>query len=341
MPPSLSPSSSKQIPCPLCQSNSASFLLKGKDRLHGVKGEWLVYQCSECELAFLNPIPNEEEISGFYPTHYYAYQPPSLPEMPKNIIKRLDFKIRQTRKNAYGQTLGYPTKWEPSRLTKALVAIFPPSLDIPAYIANETLLDIGCGAGHYLLEMKEMGWKVQGLELNSHAVEAAQSAKLDVFCGSLESASFKDGQFAFIRMNDVLEHVPDPEKTLSEIYRILIPGGKLQITLPNLDSWTFSIFREHWFPLEVPRHLYFFTPNSLTKLATKCGFAVNNLRVWSHKEVDVIPSMQYLLSEHYPRLYGVINKAIIWKLIRKLFAIPKSIANQRAKGSQMTIWLEK
>lgn len=341
MQPSPPPSSQPLQYCPLCHGHNISFVLEGKDRLHGMEGSWLLYRCNDCDLGFLNPIPSEKEIAGFYPTDYYSYSTPTLPQKPRNPIKSFEFTIRQARRDGYAKTLGYPIKNRYAKPVALLASLFPAASDIPPYVKKGVLLDIGCGAGHYLLEMKTMGWSVQGVEFSPHAVKAANEAGLDVFCGSLEEAGFDTSQFAVARLSDVLEHVPDPEKLLLEIHRILISKGKLQITLPNLDSWTFRIFKSYWFPLEAPRHLYSFTPRSLTMLAERCGYTIKSLKVWSHKEVDFIGSLQYLLEERYPHLHSAIDKPWIWKVIRKLSAPFKALANLFGKGSAMTVWLEK
>lgn len=336
--------SSTHVPhqhCPVCKDSHIHHLLEGRDRLHGVEGSWSLFRCPACGLGFLNPTPAPEAISNFYPNDYYAYYPPSLPQRPEKLFKRIDFNIRQFRKKAYAKKLGYPISENYSSLVRLLVSIFPPATDFPAFREPGTLLDVGCGAGQYLLEMKSLGWNVKGVELSEHAVKAAQSAGLDVVCGTLESAKLDSSVFAVIRLNDVLEHVPDPHALLKEIHRILVPGGHLQVTLPNLDAWTFSLFHQYWFPLEIPRHLFFFTPDSLTRIATDCGYTVKSLKVWSHKEVDVIPSLQYYLRENHPGLFKAIDRPFIWKLIRKSFAPFKFVANLFSKGSAMTIWLEK
>jgi len=319
------------VPCPLC-GDDADYLLTTHDRLHGVDGKWDILQCRDCQVAFLDPMPNEEAIGGFYPDTYYAYSPPVL---------RHYSRFRQQRLDHAAALLGYPHHCSCSWFVTWSNRLFPPVLKVPGYVVDGKLLDIGCGSGQYLLNMAQLGWDVCGVELNPKAVAAARKAGLAVQCTTLEQAGFGDKSFDYVRMHDVLEHLPHPDIALREIHRLLRSGGKVEITLPNLDSWTFDLFGSFWFPLEVPRHLFFYTPDALRRLAASCGFAVDHLKVWSHKEVDVVNSMRYLLMDRYPVVWKFIDYPVLWKLYRKVLVFPKALACRRGRGSAMTAVLTK
>jgi len=327
--------------CPICKHTGIKQLLIGTDRLHKINGSWPLWQCEQCQVGFLNPMPNSDIIGNFYPQNYYAYTPPTLPERPSSTFKRALWHWRQQRTISNLIKLGYPNLTKPHIFYRISTKLIPVKQNQPRYVPNGTFLDIGCGAGHHLLQMKAIGWNVTGVELSEPACNAAKKAGLNVYHGSLENIQLDSESFDIVRMSDVLEHVPDPHYTLREIYRILKPNGKLEVTLPNLNAWTFKLFGEYWFPLEIPRHLFHHTPKSIKIIAQQHGFKIETLHIWSHKEVDVIPSLQWYLHEKHPTLYKLLNHKFLWKIIRKIFALPKAIAAAKKMGSAMTVTMIK
>jgi SAM-dependent methyltransferase len=142
------------------------------------------------------------------------------------------------------------------------------------------LLDVGCGNGQFLAQMQKLGWEVMGVELDPEAVRIAEERfGLRVFQGTLEEARLPDGSFDTVTMNHVIEHVPNPIGLLAECRRILRPGGKLVVVTPNIESLGHRLFREAWRGLEVPRHLYIFSPRALQECAERAGLKV--LKLWT------------------------------------------------------------
>jgi SAM-dependent methyltransferase len=70
----------------------------------------------------------------------------------------------------------------------------------------------------------------------------------------------------------VLEHLPDPRKTLLECHRILRPGGRIVIAVPNFSSLQARLGGSGWFHLDLPRHLYHFPAMALHQLLNDCGY---------------------------------------------------------------------
>jgi SAM-dependent methyltransferase len=72
----------------------------------------------------------------------------------------------------------------------------------------------------------------------------------------------------------VLEHLPDPRETLLEIQRVLEPGGRLVVAVPNFSSLQARWLGAGWFHLDLPRHLYHFPLAALRRLLEDTGFEV-------------------------------------------------------------------
>jgi len=128
------------------------------------------------------------------------------------------------------------------------------------------LLDIGCNSGAFLRALKGPGWQLHGVEISpEEARKARTSAGADVFVGDPLEAPYQPESFDVITCFHTLEHVYQPRELLRKILIWLRPGGILYLTLPNIDSWEASIFRSYWYGLELPRHLFHFSPSSLER----------------------------------------------------------------------------
>jgi SAM-dependent methyltransferase len=148
------------------------------------------------------------------------------------------------------------------------------------------LLDVGCGSGMWLLLVAQMGWRVEGVDFDEQSVNLARQQGLSVHLGSLEQQNFPSESFDALALSHVIEHVPDPVRTLTECARILKPGGQLVLYTPNASSLGHRLFKQHWRGLEPPRHLHLFGPASMRTLMGRAGFshvsirARNSLHIW-------------------------------------------------------------
>ncbi len=140
------------------------------------------------------------------------------------------------------------------------------------------LLDVGCGDGSFLLAARNIGWDVVGVDIQP---EAARKAGLDAY-ENIEQVSGK-APFDCITMWHSLEHMTDPKLTLRQLSKLLKPNGVLFIAVPCSNSFQARVFKHHWIPLDVPRHLYGFDLKSLSLCLEKAGLAVR--RKW-HTEVE-------------------------------------------------------
>ncbi len=239
--------------CFLCGTDGAPLYTNMRDRLFGAKGVWNILRCknASCDLLWLDPQPVPEDTGKLYVGSYYTHQAPVL-----STFKRLSRSLKMSR----------------------LGTIFWSAM----YHQGEkkgSLLEVGCGSGLYLSEMRSLGWDVQGIDFDEAAVKTAASHfGLKVRCTSLEHAGFKEGSFDAITANHVVEHIHDPLSLLKECKRILKPGGRLVITCPNAKSLAHGIFKEACYHLDPPRHLYSFSRSNLSALAQKAGFRVSSAR---------------------------------------------------------------
>ncbi len=263
--------------CYLCGMEGLLLYENLRDRLFTAPGTWSLMRCSQCDLAWLNPQPVASDISKLY-AEYYTHQ---LKDVPK---KRLGSMRKAVEGHILQKEFGYSLNVESGLLVRILSWLGPIKEVIGGSVmylnANNggRLLDVGCGNGRFLAQMRELGWEVTGVEPDPIAVQVARERfGLEVFQGTLEEAGFPDNSFDAITMNHVIEHVPDPIGLLTECRRLLKPGGKLVVVTPNIRSLGARLFGEAWRGWEPPRHLFLFSPKSLRVCAQRAGLQVQAL----------------------------------------------------------------
>jgi SAM-dependent methyltransferase len=236
----------EETSCPLCDGTRWSPLVEAVDPLPTVDGLWfMVVRCDDCGLCFTNPRPAPESIGKFYPSTYVCHRRPQA----------------ATRRRK---------KRDP------LARLLPPR-------GEARLLDFGCGAGEFLCRMREVGWNVTGLDASEAMVERLRGEMgIHALAGTLPHPDLPDGSFEAVTMWQALEHVHQPREVLQAAFRLLTPGGKLLVAVPNINSDPFRWFGTAWYALDVPRHLTHFTPPTLRLMMQRAGFQVDEVRMVRH-----------------------------------------------------------
>jgi 2-polyprenyl-3-methyl-5-hydroxy-6-metoxy-1,4-benzoquinol methylase len=136
------------------------------------------------------------------------------------------------------------------------------------------VLDVGCGDGSRLAQLRSLGWQVTGQEMDPKAASrAGETYGVRVHVGPLEGGGFNEGEFDAIVMNHVIEHVHDPIRLLTHCVRLLKKGGILIAVTPNADSCGHKRFGRFWRGLEPPRHIHLFNQRTLRQVAACLGFS--------------------------------------------------------------------
>ncbi len=247
-------------------------------------GRWTLWRCLECCSAYLDPRPDSAHIGAAYGS-YYTHDATQTAESPQraglvgwlrrgvlNDFLNTRFGTRFSPTVPFGRLLFSLMRGE--KLTYEYGRRHLPKL--PA--GGGRLLDFGCGNGTFLVSALRMGWKVEGMDPDPLAVDAAQTAGLNVNCGGLELLDGRTSEFDYITLNHVIEHVHDPELLVRVCHRMLRKGGTLYIETPNIDAFGHKQFGPAWRGLEPPRHLVLFSRSGIDALLRRVGFAtVSNL----------------------------------------------------------------
>ncbi|WP_165106533.1 class I SAM-dependent methyltransferase [Limisphaera ngatamarikiensis] len=279
---------SRPVPrCWMC-GRAGRVLYEGlPDRSFGAPGRWGFLRCEgpECGLVWLNPQPVPEDLAAAYTGYYTHAQPAPGPGWLRGLW--------EAAQRAYlSRRWGYPAgpAGRMGRvglvLLSGLARLHPGGADeldaaamyLSAPAGPARLLDVGCGSGVHLARMQQLGWTVEGVEVDAEAVEAARARGIPVRLGTLESQGYPDGWFDAVYSAHVLEHVHDPLGLLRECARVLKPGGRLVLLTPNVESLGHRRFGSAWLNLDPPRHLFLFSPGTLRRLAERAGLEVLSLR---------------------------------------------------------------
>jgi ubiquinone/menaquinone biosynthesis C-methylase UbiE len=178
----------------------------------------------------------------------------------------------------YGRAIRdyYEDLWE-----RLPVELDPPSFErrlrflLDKVRAGDRALDVGCGAGEFTAAMATAGADAIGVDVAEAALERARSRhpgvefRLVPFDGPLP---FEDGSFELVWASEVIEHVADTARWLSEIRRVLVPGGRLLVTTPSHGRLRVALGGVERFSEPLGDHLHLYTKRSLGSLLEEFGF---------------------------------------------------------------------
>ncbi|MBM9602700.1 class I SAM-dependent methyltransferase [Desulfopila inferna] len=234
--------------CPLCGADSCIHEHISKV-IH--ERQYDIYKCNSCTVCFTYPVPSAELLTRIYSGEYWLRE--GKVNVPKKNLTGLVQKFNTIRLAA---------------MVKPLVRHLKP---------GDRILEVGCGSGQLAVYLQECGFNIEVTDVSTEILEEISDLhKIKGYCGDLQDISFDDEPYQAVIFNNVLEHLDDPEGNLRQACQLLDRNGLVFVEVPNIESFQFKLFGEKWFPLQLPEHLYHFSPISLQKIAGKCGL----IRAW-------------------------------------------------------------
>src|SRR5439155_4856216 len=236
--------------CPACGGNDfASLSVPGRwigsqvfDSLRGTIG---LMRCRTCGMRFTNPRPDLRALEAFYSGDNYSCHTASG---ASSGGKKAEFLLDQIELACGGK-------------------------------GPKTMLDYGCGGGAFLKRALRCGWDARGFELGRRGRDECLKAGLNV---AATVAELPDHQFRVITLHHVFEHIHDYRTALTDIRRLLSPGGVLFIEVPNASSLRAKLslrilsrrlrFDERY--RAFPIHLAYFDKRSLGTLLRRHGWII-------------------------------------------------------------------
>jgi SAM-dependent methyltransferase len=255
--------------CDLCGGAlSGRPAITGVDRQVGTPGSFAVHICEQCGAGVTIPRVDTPGLAAFYPDEYGPFV------QQQGLISRL-------------ASVYY--RWRDAHVFRR-----KPYSAVSSRPPGSSLVDVGCGRGDLGVVFLARGWKVTGVDPSPEACEAVRVRGMTAIEGTLDTVSLPAQAYDAASFQHALEHTSYPLRDLERVHAALRDDGQVLIAVPNFGYWQRKLFGTYWFPLDLPRHRFHFTAESLRIVLTRAGFS----------GVDVTPvndfvglpaSLQYLL----------------------------------------------
>ena len=252
--------------CPACLA-TATYYLKSGDKNRNLSDElFSYYKCSSCEMIFMSPVP--DNIGAYYAGGYQ--------KIPMNFT---DF-INTANKEVY-------------RLDSLL-----------RHKSKGELLEIGPWIGIFSFNAKRQGFSVDAIEMNSAACSFLRNeVKINVneTNNVVDSLNKNSKLYDVIVLWHSLEHLPEPWNVIKAARQRLKDGGLLIVGIPNISGGQGRFLGNKWLHLDAPRHITFWSPDALSKLAAASDLSVVEITThdrlsqelevaaWRHAICSIIP----------------------------------------------------
>ncbi len=221
-----------------------------------------ILRCASCGLMSTQPQLTPTELKSVYDLIDYYSLSEATDQSAASGSERLRWSVRSRVTRYY-----YARDRKGAGLLTRLIAMAAHRRFgwAPSNLQGSHLLDVGCGDGAFLLDARDAGWTVQGLEFSETAGANAARLGLNVTIGRLEDRPFEPESFDVVRLWSVLEHLSDPCGAMREVARILRPGGWAIVQTPNARSPAARLIGDGWIGWQIPVHLNHFTPATLER----------------------------------------------------------------------------
>jgi 2-polyprenyl-3-methyl-5-hydroxy-6-metoxy-1,4-benzoquinol methylase len=272
--------------CPICGVAGPRLWSHAPDRLHGRAEEYTLLRCAACSLVWLSCAPRPEEMQRHYTKAYHR------------LISCAGDK--------------------PAKRWKAR------KIDLARHKQSGALLDLGCSSGSFLESIRNESWKLYGIEMSPDCARTAETrCGAQVFVGDILDAPFPPETFDVITCFDVLEHLYEPRRVMAKVAQWLKPGGVFYVQVPNIDSAEAHVFGTYWHGLELPRHLFHYSPDSLRILANTAE--LRSVLLETRRNQAVGTSLRYVWDDAF-RSLGIRRTPVAyrreaslpWRAARKL-----------------------
>jgi len=288
--------------CPICKSGHVQEEFIVPDNEYGLAYKAKYVHCADCGCLYQSPMPNDSQLSSFYPETYHSM-------LSKSIIARIKNNMRL---NSLKKDLN----------------------------AGDTFMDYGCGNGSFILyasekcpENKFLGYEI-GAE---NSTTLYNDGKVTIIRGSFDYLMENMPNCSVISMHHVIEHLPDPNETIRQLSKKLLPNGLIIGQTPANDSFERSLFKTRWSGFHAPRHTVVFSRKSITKTFAETGFTDVKIKSGLNPAAYAVS----LASMFNGKDGGIIKRSGFKWLMLVIFAMALSPIDMLIKGSIMNFYARK
>jgi SAM-dependent methyltransferase len=238
--------------CPLGCVVDYEPLFETRDQTYPhLPGIFGVVRCRGCGLIRTTPRPRRAAIGRYYPADYVPYHADD-----ETQPFQLEGRGRIAHKwSALANGIWFPAM-QPGRV-----------------------LEIGCAHGRVLDRLRAVGWHTSGIEFNSAVAAEAREKGHAILTGDVETVPTPPAApFDLVIGQHVIEHLYDPVVALRRLASWTHPEGWLSVTVPDARALGWRLLGAHWQPVDLPRHLFHFTPATLGTVLARAGWQL--VRCW-------------------------------------------------------------
>ena len=226
-------------------------------------------QCADCQLVFLNPRVDLDDLQNYYTSYYLPYRGAKAWGKFEKLVE------------------GSQQKLDIQRVKRVK--------DAHSIAAESLILDVGCGKPSFLKAcQKLLKCKTVGIDFSDEGWkdQQAQFEGLDLRVTEIKDLP-SNLQPDVITMWHYLEHDYAPLENLTYLKTISKPATTLIIEIPNFDSASRKKYGENWAGWHTPRHISLFSPNNIALLLNKSGWKVSKILTYGTMD----PYLLYWMSE--------------------------------------------
>jgi len=276
------PAASRVAPCPLCEHDDSDVFLGVHVPRGPAAGDYALRRCGACGFVYTDPRPPDAVLTRLYDADFYFSTGWPLSAIAELVIRRIQ-RTRQRR--------------------------------VERWVPGGTLLDIGSGDGRFVDHMAGEGWDATGIDFSPAATRLARSRGGGgrFLCGSLFEQCISSRSVDVVTLWQVLEHIGEPRAFLACCHGLMRPGGVLIAAVPNIDGLSARLAGDHWWGLDVPRHLVHYSADTLCRALVRGGFTVARVNHLSlqydpygllHSTLDRVFTRRHFLSDFAKQQVG-------------------------------------
>lgn len=231
------------------------------------KNGFTLVRCIDCDSLYVNPVPSTEALASFY---------------------------RDSPSADYWVNVFFPAVAEARR-----DAIYKPRAARIAEIAAangvalKRVTDVGAGAGLFLDEFSRLNSEAAlfAVEPNAAHASALSEKGIETFEGFADAAAQDSAWKAtadVVTCFEVLEHVTEPVSLLSDLSRLVRPGGLIVVSGLSGSGFDIRVLGEQSKPVSPPHHLTFLSIDGAETMVKRCGLELLSVTTPGELDVDII-----------------------------------------------------
>lgn len=309
--------------CRICKNTDIKDFYRVREMMFGLGEEFDYFLCTQCNCLQIAAVPGA--IGKYYDGAYYSHTD------DRSLLKRLSMQMAAWRDKAelYNESL----------LGK-IIARFVPAREEIRFISyldgidkHSRILDIGSGMGFFLHRLEALGFTdLRGIDpfLKEQTIRRGRVTLYKKHLGD-----FDESNFDLITLHHTFEHLTDPQETLQMVYSKLLPGRYCVIRVPVFPNFAWEEYKEHWFQIDAPRHIFIPSVDTMTRLCKPVGFEIRGIIY------DSTPKQFYISEQYRQGIPMLKQKDRIDPKKMAGYEERTAIANKMGKGDQAIFILRK